>query len=87
MRKMPYDFVYRGLAAAIGLLLWMFLTAIVVFLGAAYNAEVRETVEAEQRLTASTGAHAIARTRLPSSPVFRKKAADLSPPPAAKLLH
>jgi membrane protein len=47
MRKMPYDFVYRGLAAAIGLLLWMFLTAIVVFVGAAYNAEVRETVEAE----------------------------------------
>src|SRR6202142_1674732 len=42
MRKMPYDFVYRGLAAAIGLLLWMFLTAIVVFLGAAYNLEVRE---------------------------------------------
>lgn len=52
MRKMPYDFVYRGLAAAIGLLLWMFLTAIVVFIGAAYNAEVRETVEAEQRLAA-----------------------------------
>jgi membrane protein len=44
MRKMPYDFVYRGLAAAIGLLLWMFLTAIVVFLGAAYNVEVREAV-------------------------------------------
>ena len=46
MRKMPYDFVYRGLAAAIGLLLWMFLTAIVVFIGAAYNAEVREAQEA-----------------------------------------
>jgi membrane protein len=48
MRKMPYDFVYRGLAAAIGLLLWMFLTAIVVLLGAAYNAEVREAMEARQ---------------------------------------
>ena len=46
MRKMPYDFVYRGLAAAIGLLLWMFLTAVVVFIGAAYNAEVREAQEA-----------------------------------------
>ena len=56
MRKMPYDFVYRGLAAAIGLLLWMFLTAVVVFIGAAYNAEVRETVEAEQRLTAEHAA-------------------------------
>jgi membrane protein len=49
MRKMPYDFVYRGLAAAIGLLLWMFLTAIVVLIGAAYNAEVRE---AEEEVTA-----------------------------------
>jgi membrane protein len=52
MRKMPYDFVYRGLAAAIGLLLWMFLTAIVVFLGVAYNAEVREAAgEAAEQVT------------------------------------
>jgi uncharacterized BrkB/YihY/UPF0761 family membrane protein len=52
MRKMPYDFVYRGLAAAIGLLLWMFLTAIVVFLGAAYNVEVREAAgEAEEQVS------------------------------------
>lgn len=58
MRKMPYDFVYRGLAAAIGLLLWMFLTAIVVFMGAAYNAEVRETAEAEQRVASETAAMA-----------------------------
>ncbi len=39
VRKMPYDAIYRGLASAIGLLLWMFLTAIIVLLGAAYNAE------------------------------------------------
>lgn len=45
VRKMPYDAVYRGLASAIGLLLWMFLTALIVLLGAAYNAEVRETAE------------------------------------------
>ena len=43
VRRMPYDVVYRGLASAIGLLLWMFLTAIVVLLGAAYNAEARES--------------------------------------------
>jgi membrane protein len=43
VRKMPYDAVYRGLASAIGLLLWMFLTAVIVLLGAAYNAEVRES--------------------------------------------
>ena len=42
VRKMPYDAVYRGLAGAIGLLLWMFLTALIVLLGAAYNAESRE---------------------------------------------
>jgi membrane protein len=36
---MPYDVVYGGLAAAIGLLIWMYLTALVVLLGAAYNAE------------------------------------------------
>lgn len=43
VRKMPYDAVYRGLASAIGLLLWMFLTALIVLLGAAYNAEARES--------------------------------------------
>jgi membrane protein len=46
VRMMPYTTVYRGLAAAIGLLLWMFFTAIVVLLGAAYNAEYREAHEA-----------------------------------------
>lgn len=53
MRKMPYDFVYRGLAAAIGLLLWMFLTAIVVLLGAAYNVEVRGAVTETESPVAS----------------------------------
>lgn len=47
VRKMPYDAVYRGLASAIGLLLWMFLTAIVVLLGAAYNAESHDRVAQE----------------------------------------
>ncbi|HXJ17749.1 MAG TPA: YihY/virulence factor BrkB family protein [Candidatus Polarisedimenticolia bacterium] len=41
VRRTPYDLVYRGLASAIGLLLLMFLTAMIVFLGAAYNAEFR----------------------------------------------
>lgn len=43
VRMMPYTTVYRGLAAAIGLLLWMFFTALVVLFGAAYNAEYRES--------------------------------------------
>jgi membrane protein len=42
VRRMPYDVVYGGLAAAIGLLIWMYLTAVVVLLGAAYNAELRD---------------------------------------------
>jgi membrane protein len=54
VRMMPYTTVYRGLAAAIGLLLWMFLTAIIVLLGAAYNAERREMLAAapERRIHA-----------------------------------
>lgn len=51
VRKMPYDVVYRGLASAIGLLLWMFLTAIIVLLGAAYNAEAQEATRAARRVT------------------------------------
>jgi membrane protein len=39
VRHVPYGVIYGGLAAAIGLLLWMYMTAIVVFLGAAYNVE------------------------------------------------
>lgn len=51
VRKMPYDVVYRGLASAIGLLLWMFLTAIIVLLGAAYNAEAREAASTGRKVT------------------------------------
>jgi membrane protein len=49
VRKMPYDVMYRGLASAIGLLIWMFLAAMIVLLGAAYNAEAREEREAGER--------------------------------------
>ena len=40
MRRVPYSIVYGGLAAVIGLLIWMQISAIVVFLGAAWNAEL-----------------------------------------------
>ena len=50
VRKMPYDVIYRGLASAIGLLLWMFLTAVIVLLGAAYNAEAREAASSPGKL-------------------------------------
>jgi len=39
MRRVPYNIVYGGLAAVIGLLVWMQLSAVIVFLGAAWNAE------------------------------------------------
>ena len=51
VRKMPYDVVYRGLASAIGLLLWMFLTALIVLLGAAYNAEAHESASTRRKVT------------------------------------
>lgn len=50
VRKMPYDVIYRGLASAIGLLVWMFLTAVIVLLGAAYNAEIREAAASKKLL-------------------------------------
>jgi membrane protein len=53
VRKMPYDVVYGGLAAAIGLLIWMYLTAVVILIGAAFNAEWVESLEEPRaRLTA-----------------------------------
>ena len=39
VRRVPYSVVYGGLAAVIGLLIWMQISAIIVFLGAAWNAE------------------------------------------------
>lgn len=54
VRRMPYDMVYRGLASAIGLLIWMFLTAIIVLLGAAYNAEAQEASGHRPRVTVLT---------------------------------
>jgi membrane protein len=40
VRGVPYSVVYGGLAAVIGLLIWMNLSAVVIFLGAAWNAEM-----------------------------------------------
>jgi membrane protein len=39
VQHVPYSLVYGGLAAAIGLLVWMNLFVLVVLLGAAFNAE------------------------------------------------
>jgi membrane protein len=39
VRHVPYDQIYGGLTAVIGLMLWMQLTATIVLMGDAYNAE------------------------------------------------
>lgn len=39
VRRMPPNVIYGGLAAVIGLLVWMQLSAVIVFFGAAWNAE------------------------------------------------
>jgi YihY family inner membrane protein len=43
VRRVPYSVVYGGLAAVIGLLIWMQLSAVIIFLGAAWNAELAES--------------------------------------------
>lgn len=44
VRKMQFGLVYGTLAAVIGLMVWMELCAMIVFLGAAWNAESSPTV-------------------------------------------
>jgi len=39
MRHVPYNLIYGGLATAIGVMIWMNFTVIIIFLGAAFNAE------------------------------------------------
>jgi YihY family inner membrane protein len=40
LRGVPYSLIYGGLAVTIGLMLWMQLTATILLIGAAYNAEL-----------------------------------------------
>jgi membrane protein len=42
VRQVPYSVVYGGLAAVIGLMIWMQVSTVIVFLGAAWNAELAE---------------------------------------------
>jgi membrane protein len=43
VRRVPYGIVYGGLAAVIGLIIWMQLSAVIIFLGAAWNAELADS--------------------------------------------
>jgi membrane protein len=49
VRRVPYNVVYGGLAAVIGLLIWMQLSTVIIFLGAAWNAESADTRRKEAR--------------------------------------
>lgn len=49
VRRVPYSVVYGGLAAVIGLMIWMELSAVIVFLGAAWNAELAASRKLEER--------------------------------------
>jgi YihY family inner membrane protein len=40
LRTVPYSLIYGGLAVTIGLMIWMQLTATILLIGAAYNAEL-----------------------------------------------
>jgi membrane protein len=42
VRRVPYNVVYGGMAAVIGLLIWMQLSTVIIFVGAAWNAESAE---------------------------------------------
>ena len=42
VRRVPYGLVYGTLAATIGLLIWMQVSTIIIFLGAAWNAEAAD---------------------------------------------
>jgi membrane protein len=42
VRRVPYNVVYGGLAAVIGLLIWMQISTVIIFLGAAWNAELAD---------------------------------------------
>jgi uncharacterized BrkB/YihY/UPF0761 family membrane protein len=60
VRKTQYGPIYGGLAAAIGLMVWMEFSAILIFLGAAWNAESAAQVAADHR----------ARKKAPCTPVL-----------------
>jgi len=43
LRHVPYSLIYGGLAVTIGLMLWMQLTASILLIGAAFNAELQRS--------------------------------------------
>lgn len=53
VRHTPYSPIYGGLAAVIGLMIWMQISAFVVLLGAAFNAEHLHSPQPERRLRAA----------------------------------
>lgn len=54
VRNMHYDLIYGGMAAVIGLMIWMYFVGVVVMIGAAYNAVSVAPEAAEPRLPGSS---------------------------------
>ncbi len=50
VRHTPYSPIYGGLAAVIGLMVWMQISAFVVLLGAAFNAERLHSPQPDRRM-------------------------------------
>lgn len=69
VRKTQYGPIYGGLAAAIGLMVWMEFSAILIFLGAAWNAESTAQVSADDH----------ARKKVPCASVLTLHQGDHSP--------
>jgi membrane protein len=42
VQRVPYSVVYGGLAAVIGLMIWMQVSTVIIFMGAAWNAELAD---------------------------------------------
>lgn len=55
VRRVPYNVVYGGLAAVIGLLIWMQISTMIIFLGAAWNAESAEMKRRQGHVNAGQG--------------------------------
>jgi membrane protein len=53
VRSMHYNLIYGGMAAVIGLMIWMYFVAVVAMIGAAYNAVSFEAESAEPPLPGS----------------------------------
>jgi membrane protein len=68
VRRVPYSLIYGSLAGAIGLMVWMYLSVVVVFIGAAYNAAALHLAPARRATDRPETAEALAGDSEPAPP-------------------